>query len=693
MIEYLQSEASECGLACIAYIAGQFGSAASLRSLRSRYPSSTRGATLHDLKAIASHLELTTRAVRCELEQIGDLECPAILHWRMNHFVVLKKVRRGRLYLFDPASGEKVVKLSDADKQFTGIAVEVRKSPNFIRSKKREQIKLSRLVVLSSDSKKSIIHVICFSMATLAYSAISPLFIKFIVDEVIPQSDGDLLIAITIGSLMVGIFGVFAGYFQGVASARLSASLSWDMTARLFRHMVRLPMDWFVKRRAADVISRFDAIEAIRNTVATLVSSILTDVLTIVVTGIMLFVLSPVALVALAGLVLVNIIIKAFSLPLVLKRSGEALSAGIGEHVVRMETVRAIQTIKAMSGELQQEEFWSGKLHTSIAADNRRDRFLMSVRSLEQGTDVVAEILIVYFLASMAISGSLAVGTVFAILAYKGQFSAAADSLIDQIIRWKTGEVYSHRLADVVLTQPETGLARVGDADDAIQGAIRVTGASFRYAPSLPPAFEGVSFEILQGEYVAIVGPSGCGKSTLLAVLCGLYELTEGVVNIDGRPMHHWGHANARAAFGVVLQNDSLLTGTICENVAFFAENIDFEKVWDCLDKAAIKVEVEKMPMGLNTFVGDMGGSLSGGQRQRILVARALYKDPKVLLFDEATSHLDSENERIMNKNIADLNVTRIVVAHRAETIKSADKIYHMGIHRFISHDEIDILA
>lgn len=693
MLEFLQSEASECGLACLAYIASSLGNPMSLRKLRSRFPTSSRGSTLADLKEIAVRLEMEARPLRCELDEISQLQTPALLHWRLNHFVVLLKAKGKKLYIFDPAAGSKTISLAEADANFTGIATEFRLAAGFVKRRQKERLKLSSLVMISRDSRSSILKVIFFAIAVLIYSSTSPLVLKYIIDSVVPISDLDLLSIVAFGAALLAVFGAFSGYCQGVVSARLSASLSVDMTSRLFRHMLKLPLVWFQKRRTADIVSRFDAIDAIRGTVAGLAASAVTDTLTLLIVGVLLTALSPTLFLVVLGLMGIDVCIKAASLQPILKLSGAALASSISEHVVRIESVRAIQTIKAMSGERQQQEYWGGKLISSIGATNKRDCALVGVRSFELGIRSAGDLVVIYLMARMVISNDLALGTMFAVVAYKGQLLSATESLLDQFIRWRTGEVYSHRLADVVLTETEKGLDVVGSISEEITGSIRVENLAFRYGENLPHVFKGITLDIPSGDYVAITGPSGCGKSTLLAAICGLYEAEFGLVLLDGRPLDHWGKGNVRRLFGVVLQNDSLLSGTIAQNVSFFAEETDLHRVWECLEMAAVRDDVEAMPMGLDTFVGDMGLALSGGQRQRVLVARALYRRPKILLFDEASSHLDVLNETKMNANIAALNITRIVVAHRPETIKSANRVFDMANGRFLSKDEISTVG
>ncbi|MFZ4122913.1 MAG: ATP-binding cassette domain-containing protein [Caulobacterales bacterium] len=207
-----------------------------------------------------------------------------------------------------------------------------------------------------------------------------------------------------------------------------------------------------------------------------------------------------------------------------------------------------------------------------------------------------------------------------------------------------------------------------------IRGAVEARNVSFRYGAADPATLSNTSLKVEAGEFVAIVGPSGCGKSTLLKLLTGLYQPTYGEILIDGRPLNTWSRAALRAQIALVAQDDQLLAGSIAENIAFFDERIDMDWVRECARKAAIHNEIERMPMGYQSLVGDMGSTLSGGQKQRVMIARALYRRPRILILDEGTSHLDVDTERAVNAALSDLSITRIVVAHRPETIRAAGR-------------------
>jgi ATP-binding cassette subfamily B protein RaxB len=231
------------------------------------------------------------------------------------------------------------------------------------------------------------------------------------------------------------------------------------------------------------------------------------------------------------------------------------------------------------------------------------------------------------------------------------------------------------RLSDIALTEKEPGLAQPGlPTERPIRGALELTDIAYRYAETEPAVLSGVSLKVDPGEFVAITGPSGGGKTTLLKIMIGLFVPQTGKVLVDGLPLDASGLQGYRAQVGVVMQDDQLLSGSLAENIAFFEPRLDMPWLRQCAAWAEIDEEIMAMPMSYNTLVGDMGTALSGGQRQRVLLARALYRKPRILFMDEGTSSLDVDKEREVNRALAALQITRVVIAHRPDTIRAADR-------------------
>lgn len=679
----LQSEAAECGLACIAVAAQTAGSEIDLSWLRQHFPSSIRGLNLRQMGDIAHAIGMTARAVRCEADELGALQTPAILHWGLQHFVVLDRVKGSKVRIFDPARGYVDVARREVELCFTGVALELAASPRFQRKVERAPFNPLSLIHWSKEVKGGLIQALLLSLILQVYLIAAPLYMQSAIDSGALRGDGELLTALAVGFLLFALFNAGAQGLRGVVLQRLTALLSWDMSRRLFHHLIRLPLPWFEKRKLADTMARFQAIDPIKNLIATgLIGSMLDGMLSVSMVVLMFLYSVPLGCVAVGGFVLL-LIARLASLPLTLRYAGEAFRASISEQGRRMETLRSIQTIKVMSGESQRESVWANKQAALIKAQQGSGLATSMIGAFQQLLETATVIVVVYIGARQIMAGSFTVGALYAFISYRQQFWTRINALVDTMISWRMLEVYNTRLADVVLTEPEKGLeSEVGNLPE-LKGTLEVAGAAFRYSQTEPFVFRDVSFTVQAGESVAIVGSSGCGKTTLVKAICGLYPLVAGEVRVDGLPLSIWGPRAIRASFGVVLQHDDLLPGSVLDNVSFFDEEIDMDRAWECLEHAAIADEVRRLPMGEHTYVGDLGSALSGGQRQRILLARALYKQPRFLILDEATAHLDIERESRINEYLRSMSITRLVVAHRIETICAADRVLMLrnGIH------------
>lgn len=298
----------------------------------------------------------------------------------------------------------------------------------------------------------------------------------------------------------------------------------------------------------------------------------------------------------------------------------------------------------------------------------------IAYNNAEQILTGLTDVLVVYIGARFVLKGSMTIGMLTAFLAYKSQFTSRFINLVEQAFSWRLLDLQLERLSDVVLTPKEERL-EFGGYDGAVLGRVECRKLSFRYAFGEPYVLAGLDLAIEPGECVAIVGPSGCGKSTLAKLITGLYEPSGGEVLIDGYALRQWNNRELRRQISFVSQDDELLAGSLAENIAGFEEKIDLEWVKECARLAQVADEIAAMPMGFESLVGDMGSSLSGGQKQRVLIARALYRRPQILVFDEATAHLDIANEKAVVAALAHLTMTRIVIAHRPETTASADRV------------------
>jgi ATP-binding cassette subfamily B protein RaxB len=344
-----------------------------------------------------------------------------------------------------------------------------------------------------------------------------------------------------------------------------------------------------------------------------------------------------------------------------------------------IETVRGIATIKLFRKEADREARWSDRHIQSVNARYGLDRIRTTADTGREAIQAMILILVVYVGAGQVIASTMTLGVLMAFITYQQMFATSAAALLDFAGRFRLLDVHLQRLADVMLEAPEDDDVSIqGERLHGLGGAVAARHLTFRYAAIEEPVFADISFEIAAGEFVAITGPSGGGKTTLLKLLVGLLQPDDGQIVYDGMPLHILGVAAVRDQIGVVMQDDILLSGSLAQNITFFDSAPDLGWMRECARLAAIDEDISRFPMAYNTLVGDMGTVLSGGQKQRVLLARALYRRPRILFMDEGTSSLDTEKEREVNRNLRAMDITRLVIAHRKDTIDAADRILEL---------------
>lgn len=682
----LQTQAAECGLACIGMIAGYFGHSIDMIALRRQFNPSQKGAKLNDLMLMASRLGLTSRALRLELAELNQLRCPCILHWDLNHFVVLKAVTRGKITIHDPARGMRDMPVSEVSKHFTGVALELMLSPKFKRIEERESISLTKLISSVVGIRPAFLQVMLLSIALEIFGILSPFYMQWVIDQVLVSADADLLTLLGLGFLMVVFFQNAVSALRSWVITWLSSLLGVQWTSNLCAHLFKLPIAYFEQRHVGDIVSRFSSISTIQNTLTTRFIGTVLDGVMAAATLVMLFIYSaPLTSVVLALFATYALIRGTAYLPFRQANEDQIVFAARAQSNL-LESIRGIQAIKLGNQQETRVAIYANAVVETVNKNIAIQRLSIGFSSLQGVISGAGRVALVWLAAQQVLDGEFSAGMLIAFVSFADQFMSRASGLINAAIDFRMLRLHGERLADIVLTDAEAEMeARDAPSPTGANAAvpapsIDIRGLRFRYAETEPWIIDDCSFSVAAGESVALVGPSGQGKTTMAKLLLGLLKPEEGSINLAGVDIRKIGLRQYRDMIGCVMQDDILFAGSIADNISFFDANSDQCRIEQAARIAQIHDDVLAMPMGYQSLVGDMGSSLSGGQRQRVLLARAFYRKPSILVLDEATSHLDVESERLINDAIRAMNVTRIIIAHRPETILRADKV--IALHR-----------
>jgi len=676
----MQAEASECGLACVAMLANFHGNQISLDKLRQISPASNQGSNLTEIMQIGELLGLSCRALKVQLSELRELSTPCVLHWNFQHFVVLKKMNKHDCEIADPALGLRKLSTQQVSEAFTGIALEMQPNTKFNKAYAAQKLELSHFLSKAVGIKRQLAILFGLSLLLQIFAIAAPFYMQTVIDEVVVKSDTSLLNVLAIAFLLLLCIETITTLLRERVMLHFSNKFSIHMATRVFTHLLSLPVDYFQKRHLGDVVSRFGSLQNIRQIVTSGIISGLIDGLMAILMLVVLFFYSPM----LSSIVCLTVILYALLRWLffrAMKRQNmEVIQSQAIENSHFMQSIRAIKTIKLNNKSTQRGSQWLNLLTHAMNKQIRLSSWQINFSVLNKILFGLENILIIYLAAKLVTINLFSIGMLYAFISYKAKFIEATDSLINNWLEFKLLRVHLDRLADIVFTKSETTRSveneinnNVEQLTNNIYSAFHLSARdlSFQYHATQAPIFENISMNIPRGKSVVISGQSGCGKSSLLLCLMGLNNSNVGKVYING----HLLNASNRHQQGIaaVLQDDQLLSGSILENITDFAVTTDLPLAIDVAKIACLHKDIMQMTMQYNTLVGDMGSTLSGGQKQRLLLARALYKKPKLLFLDEASSHLDAATEKTINTNLCKLSMTKIMIAHRQETIASAD--------------------
>ena len=679
---------SECGMACLAMVLGYYGKPVRIEELRQLHASDRSGMTAQDILTLGGHYGLRGRGVSLDIHELELLDRGAILHWNFDHFVVFDKLEKDAVHIVDPGAGRRRVSMEQFRRSFTGVALLLEPSDEFTPAAALEKRTWWYVKQLLGHARLWS-RIVTTSLLLQLFSLAVPVLTGAIVDRIVPRSDNHLLLVVGGGLLSLVVFQFLSSLVRAHLLLDLRTRFDIRMTLGFIDHLLELPYAFFQNRAVGDLMTRLNSTTAIRQLLTSGALSGLVDGTFVTLYLILLLVASPLMGLVVLALGAIQVAVFVFSRRRRRELMAQELEATTRAGAYTVQVLAGIETLKAMGREDRAVQHWSNLFVDNLNAALGRGQLGALVDAVISSLRLASPLIVLCLGALQVLSGDLSLGTMLALNALAAGFFAPLSTLVSTAGELQLVENYAERLDDVFNAAPEQDRTKVKQAE-RLRGRIELEGVSFRYGPLSPMVVQNVSLRIEPGQFVALVGKSGSGKSTLASLLAGLYPPTSGRILYDGVDLAELDFRSIRQKLGIVTQRPYLFNQSIRQNIAAADPSVPLEKVVEAAKSACIHEEILEMPLGYNTILQEGGGSVAGGQRQRIALARALLSNPVILLLDEATSALDAVTEKAVQAELAKLQCTRIIIAHRLSTVAEADfllvmdqgRVIEQGTHR-----------
>lgn len=671
-----QTNTTECGAACLAMILSYYGRRISVMECRDRLGVGRDGVSARMIVQLARDYGLRVKSFSVDVAQLAHIPLPAVAHWNFNHFVVITSWTPKRVDIVDPAVGARRLTAEEFSRSFTGVVLTFEPGVHFTQHANtantwrvyiRHLLRVPGFVglLLQAFTASIVLQVLGLAL---------PLTTKVIVDQIIPFPSSDIMLILGLGMGIVILAQWITGYLRAVVLVHLQGRFDAQIMLGLFEHVLDLPFKFFQQRPTGDLLMRLSSSVVIREMLTNQTLSILLDSLLVFVYLIILLVQMPAyGLIALA-IGSLQLLLLLLTTPRVHDLMQRHLIAQSESQSYMVQALDGIATLKASGSESIILDYWSNMFYRELKIAIQRNHLAAFINTTLSTLRIVGPFLLLWFGSMQVLNGSLSLGGMLALNAIGAAFLLPLSSLVTTGQQLQLAGAHIQRILDLVEAQPEQR-AEEAQTPPVLTGQVALENISFTYAPNTPMVLNNINLTIEPGQKVALVGRTGCGKSTLALLLLGLYTPTTGRVLYDGLSLSDLSYRMVRNQFGVVLQESLLFNGSIRQNISLNDVTRSLEQVMEAARLAGIHDEIMRMPMRYETILGEGGAGLSGGQRQRLSLARALAHQPKFVLLDEATSHLDVATEALVDSNLSQLPCTRIVIAHRLSTVRNADLI------------------
>lgn len=685
---YKQYDAMDCGPTCIRIIAKYYGKNFSLEQLRKLCYINRQGVSLLGINQAAEAIGFRTRAYKLSFKDLKELKLPCIVHWGQKHFVVVYKINKKYVWVSDPAIGKVKYEHKEFLKHWLatqkgdvaqGVALELEKTPDFdnqVESKDKTGFKFLFKYLL--NYKKLIVQLILGLIVGSFLQLVFPFLTQAIVDYGINNQDINFIYLILIAQLVLFVSESAVDIVRSWILLHIGTRVNISLVSDFLMKLLKLPLNFFDIKMLGDILQRVHDHQRIETFLTGTTLWAAFSFFNLIIFGFVLFIYNPLIFIVflIATVIYFLWIIIFLNKRKVIDHDRFKQLSDNRNHLIQM--INGVQDIKLNNSETLKRWEWE-----NIQA--RLFKVNIKALALEQYQGVGAQIInhlkniIIVFLAAKAvIDGEMTLGMMMAVQYIVGQLNAPVNQLINFIRTAQDAKISLERLGEIHNTENEENIH-----EDKIEiipenGDLNIRNLTFSYGgPNTPKALDNINLHIPQGKVTALVGASGSGKTTLVKLLLKFYEPNNGSISSGDINLKNLRNSTWRNKCGVVMQDGFIFSDTIANNIAFGFESVDIDRLMHAVKVANIQNHIESLPLGYNTKIGGDGVGLSAGQKQRLLIARAVYKNPEYLFFDEATNALDANNEKVIMNNLDDFfeGKTVVVVAHRLSTVKNAHQI------------------
>ncbi|WGV28408.1 cysteine peptidase family C39 domain-containing protein [Halotia branconii] len=672
-----QQSSSDCGAACLAMVSQYWGKRLSLPTLRNLARVDRMGASLQGLAIAAQSLGYDVLPVRASLNKLELHPHPWIAHWQGIHYVVVWKIKGDRILISDPAIGKRWLPYRDFAASWTAYALVLNPTERF-HLLKSEKVSLRRYWHILGRHRKLLRQLIFASLLVQVFGLATPLCTQVVIDQVIPLKDFATLNVVAIGLLCLSIWRNIITAQRQYLLGYLANHVDINLIGNFITHTLQLPLQFFASRQVQDIISRVQENRKIQLFLTHQVISASIDAfMAFIYLGLMADYNLQLTLLVL-GWILPIVILTLGVSPAFKKASQEIFQESAGYNSLMVEMITGIATIKTAAAEQPVRRHWEKRLMRMLKARFQGQKLANRLQLTRSLINQVGNILVLWFGTSLVIEGQVSLGKFVALNMLTSNVMTSVLALVGLWDEFQQVQISLERVNDILTSEPEENPQKPLVVMPSVRGEVHFDNISFRYHPDQERnTLQNISFQVKPQQTIGIIGQSGSGKSTLVNLLAGLYRPHTGRILIDGYDIAGVSPGSLRSQLGLVLQEDLLFSGTILENITLYNSDLSLEDAIKAAKLADAHTFIQALPLGYNTQVGEGGLRLSDGQSQKIAIARALIRNPGILIFDEATNGLDAESERCFQENLARMSqqCTTFIISHRLFSVRHADHI------------------